>query len=501
MAVTKIHPIKTTLKKAIDYICNGDKTDDEIYVTTHLCSRENAHKEFELTKKQFNSRTKILAHHLIQSFVPEEVSFEEAHQVGIELCEKILDDKYEYVLATHIDKDHIHNHIIFNSTNSVTLNKFRWQKNTARSLFNISNKYADLAGAKILKERLWTNRKSYHAYRKKNSFRYEIKSRLDFLLKHSTSLEDFKLKAQALDLTLDTTGKEVKYRLADRDQTRNVRDRTLSKKGNYSLEKISERVVTNEVTFSVDEIKSEYKKMVAERDDDFEMKITVEEWQVMEETKSGIYLEMEFGIRNKGTILIPAHQVEKVEDGSYEIFIRKNDFYYFVNPEHADKNRYMKGETVASQLSYDNGEMIIRKNSKISTLDQLVREYNYLSAHGVTEGQQFDDLLSRFEEELEEVDKMLDKLDRRLGDLNKIQSAFLGLESRDSQEVKLAESILKDFKVDPSTRKAEIDKLVKEATFERQALNERVEAITKDYKLHQDIGKNVEQRKERENLL
>lgn len=61
MAVTKIHPIKTTLKKAIDYICNGDKTDDEIYVTTHLFSRENAHKEFELTKRQFNSRTKTLA--------------------------------------------------------------------------------------------------------------------------------------------------------------------------------------------------------------------------------------------------------------------------------------------------------------------------------------------------------------------------------------------------------------------------------------------------------
>ncbi|MDU4203180.1 MAG: hypothetical protein E7I13_05540 [Negativicoccus succinicivorans] len=70
MVVTKIHPIKTTLKKAIDYICKGDKTDDEIYVTTRLCSRENTHKEFELTKKQFNSRTKTLAHYLTQSFVP-----------------------------------------------------------------------------------------------------------------------------------------------------------------------------------------------------------------------------------------------------------------------------------------------------------------------------------------------------------------------------------------------------------------------------------------------
>lgn len=96
-------------------MCNGDKTDNEIYVTTHLCSRENAYKEFELTKKQFNSRTKTLAHHLIQSFVPEDVSFEEAHQMVIELCEKILGGKYKYVLATHIDKDHIHNHIIFNS--------------------------------------------------------------------------------------------------------------------------------------------------------------------------------------------------------------------------------------------------------------------------------------------------------------------------------------------------------------------------------------------------
>ena len=90
MAVTKIHPIKTTLKKAIDYICNGDKTDDEIYVTTHLFSRENAHKEFELTKKQFHSRTKTLAHHLIQSFVPEEVSFEEAISTAIELVKHLL---------------------------------------------------------------------------------------------------------------------------------------------------------------------------------------------------------------------------------------------------------------------------------------------------------------------------------------------------------------------------------------------------------------------------
>nr|WP_198926638.1 relaxase/mobilization nuclease domain-containing protein [Campylobacter pinnipediorum] len=112
MAVTKIHPIKSTLKKAIDYICNGDKTDEEIFVSTHLCLRENVHKEFELTKREFNSRTKTLAQHLIQSFALNEMSAEEAHQVVIELCDTILAGKYEYVLATHIDNDYIHKHYI-----------------------------------------------------------------------------------------------------------------------------------------------------------------------------------------------------------------------------------------------------------------------------------------------------------------------------------------------------------------------------------------------------
>ena len=316
----------------------------QLVSTYGITDASTATEEFLLTKKNAAQRAgtkelsdiqnpnRVLAHHIIQSFSPEDdLTPQEIHEIGRKTILELTGGQHEFVIATHMDKGHIHNHIIFNSTNSVTLKKFRWQKNTARSLFNISNKYSDLAGAKILKERLWTNRKTYHAYRQKNSFRYEIKSRIDFLLKHSTSLEDFKIKARALNLIVDTSGKEIKYRLTDQDQTRNVRDRTLSKKGNYSLEKISERVVANEVTFSVDEIKSEYEKMVAEREDDFEMRITVEEWQVMEETKNGIYLEMEFGIRNKGTILIPAHQIEKAEDGSYEIFIRKNDFFQIRN--------------------------------------------------------------------------------------------------------------------------------------------------------------------------
>ena len=80
------------------------------------------------------------------------------------------------------------------------------------------------------------------------------------------------------------------------------------------------------------------------------MRITVEEWQVMEETKNGIYLEMEFGIRNKGTILIPAHQIENQKMDLMKFLSEKMISIILFNPEHADKNRYMKGETVASPV-------------------------------------------------------------------------------------------------------------------------------------------------------
>ena len=113
MAVTKIHPIKTTLNKAIDYICNPDKTDDKVLISSYGCSYETADIEFGFTLSKARDKGDNLGHHLIQSFAPGEVSYEEAHRIGKELADKVLGGKYEYVLTTHIDKGHIHNHIIF----------------------------------------------------------------------------------------------------------------------------------------------------------------------------------------------------------------------------------------------------------------------------------------------------------------------------------------------------------------------------------------------------
>ncbi|HEM6020956.1 TPA: relaxase/mobilization nuclease domain-containing protein [Streptococcus suis] len=455
--------------------------------------------EFDLTRMNAETRfgkrgngVDVLAHHIIQSFSPEDdLTPQEIHEIGRKTVLELTGGQHEFVIATHIDKNHIHNHIIFNNTNSVTMKKFRWQKGTRRSLQNISDKHASIAGAKIIDEKMKNSRREYIAYHKKNVFRYEIKDRLDFLLKHSTSLDDFKLKAKELDLMLDTSGKEVRYKLLDKDQQRAVRDRTLSKRGNYSLEGIAHSLEGNQPTYSIDKINTAYQEYKKSQEADFEMRIQVHNWQVMEETSKGIYLELEHGLANKGTVLIPSRYVDKLENGDYEIFIRKNDWFYFTNANDATKNKAMRGEIIAKQLSYDNGEIVVNKNPYISRIDQLVREFNFLSAHGVTDGTQFENLSNSFREQVQATQSELDKLDTRLADLNKLQGALLALEGGQLHYHELAHQILKDLKLDPTTKKSEIDKLIKEVTIERTGLRERFDSIVSNSQQLEKIQDNI----------
>ena len=124
----KIHAIKATVDKAIDYICNPEKTDEKMFVSSYACSPETAAYDFKYTLDHCRENSPNKAYHLIQAFAPGEVGFEEAHHIGKELADKLLEGKYSYVVTTHIDKEHVHNHIIFvplttsNTTNITTAN-------------------------------------------------------------------------------------------------------------------------------------------------------------------------------------------------------------------------------------------------------------------------------------------------------------------------------------------------------------------------------------------
>ncbi|HES2711723.1 TPA: relaxase/mobilization nuclease domain-containing protein [Streptococcus pyogenes] len=529
MVVTKVFQIKQTknLKRAIDYITRDDATlikieqhdEDDAFDYTltadgevhkklisghHLIDpgdRDAIYDDFILLKQSVDdfydndtlsdlkNDNRVLAHHIVQSFSPDDkLTPEEVNDIGRKTALEFTGGNYQFVVATHMDKGFLHNHIIFNTTNEVTLKKFRWQKNTARNLFQISNKHAELYGAKILEPKLRTSYTDYSAWRRQYNFRFEIKERLDFLIKHSLDRQDFLQKAKALNLQIDTSGKYVTYRLADQPQQRPVRDRTLSKKGKYGLEKVEERLSFNEVVYNLDNIKEKYEEEQAKKAEDFEMKVRIEPWQISEIARQSIYLPVAFGLEQKGTVSIPARMLDQNEDGSFTAYFKKKDYFYFINPDKSTDNRFIQGSTLVKQLSLNSGEVILTKNWEMTELERLVEEFNFLSANKVTNSKQFQEMQERFLEQLEKTDQTLAQLDSKVAYLNKVLGALSDYQDGlVPSEVTMA--ILEKAKVAKNTDRNLIRKEIKELQIEREALQEARDRIVKDY----DFANEMEQ--------
>ncbi|MED5831640.1 relaxase/mobilization nuclease domain-containing protein [Streptococcus anginosus] len=478
------HNGEMQLKLVSGYGIEDVSVADEEMVMTKIAA---AFKKGDDDLKELNSGKQVLAHHLIQSFSPEDnLTPEQVHEIGRQTMMEFTGGDYEFVIATHVDKHHLHNHIILSTTNTSTLKKMRWQKNTLKNLRAISDKHGARYGAKIIEPTMKNSYTKYSAWRRQNNYRFEIKQRLDFLLKQSTSLEDFKEKAQALDLQIDFSGKFVKYQLTDQPQKRRVRDDTLSKKGRYSLKQIKEQVEKNQLVYDVSEIKERYQETKSEIYNDFELKLSVASWQVEQESKQGIYLQMDYGALNSGTILVPAHKVDKTEDGNYIIYIKEKDYFYFLNPDQSQKNRYMMGTTVARQLAKQNGELLVTKNPSISSMRELIKEYNFLVEHGVTSGTQFQALENRFNEKIKETDEELKQLDNRLARLHKIEGALMTLEVAPENSF-TAIQVLQELNIPTETELTDIQQRIQQYQIEKEALQEFFEDTLKQYTNYQEI--------------
>lgn len=534
MVVTKVIQIKTSrnLKRAIDYITRDNATlkldtehleGDENYSfeivngqvmkrlvsghdVTDISEPQTIYDDFVLLKQSVDALynndelsdlkndKRVLAHHIIQSFSPEDgLTAEEVNEIGRKTALELTGGDYQFVVATHMDKGHLHNHIIFNTTNEVTLKKFRWQKGTKKSLEHISDKYAELYGAKVLGPKLRNSHTDYSAWRRKNNYRFEIKERLNFLLKHSLDMTDFLQKAKVLNLQVDTSGRYIKYKLLDQPQERFVRDRTLSKKGKFSLEKIKEQLATNEVVYDVTVLKEKYDEEQESKQDDFEMQLTIEPWQIQQLTSQSIHVPVTFGLDRKGTVSIPARMLDQNEDGTFTAYIKKNDFFYFLNADHSEQNRFIKGVTLIKQLSAQNGDLILTRNKNITNLDRLVDEFNFLAANNVTNSKQFENLQQQFLEQLDQTDKTLESLDHKMAYLNKLLGALLDYQNNIvPSEVSL--ELLEKGKIDKNTKLEELQKEIKELQIERDTLKKHRDKIVKDYDFAKEIKQTHEKR-------
>ena len=198
MAVTKTHPIKSTLKAAIDYICNPVKTDGSLLISAYGCSAETADIEFAWTRQHAIDKGENLGRHLIQAFTPGEVTPEEAHQIGLELAKEILGGKYEFILTTHIDRGHIHNHVIWNAVSFTDHRHYHSNKRSYYEIRRVSDRLCKEHGLSVIVPGQEKG-KSYiehQAVRNGTSYEAKLKSAIDRLLPACTDLDDLLRRLQ-----------------------------------------------------------------------------------------------------------------------------------------------------------------------------------------------------------------------------------------------------------------------------------------------------------------
>lgn len=501
------------LENLFPYLINEEKTLNKQLVSGFgIRSVENASDEFTATKlnaayakgtnieidfetgevkpiklQQLESKNRILAHHIIQSFSPEDqLTPEEIHEIGRKTILELTGGEHEFVISTHVDREHIHNHVIFNSTNMITGNSFRWLKGTKAVLEKISDKHAAKAGAIIIEKSPRNSHKKYTMWQTENIYKIKIKSRLDFLLDHSSDIEDFTKKAEALFLKVGFSKKWATYRLLDQPQMKNTRGRNLMKGDpeRYNLDRIIERLQHNDVKFSVEDVVDRYEEKEQAAKNDFDYQVKIESWQVDHVTSKGIYLNVDFGVNNHGQLFIAGFKIDQLEDGDFNLYVRQDDIFYFMNEENADRNRYMNGQTLVKQLALYNGTVPLRKEPVMSELDEIISAINFLADHDVSSGRQLQQLEIKLEQSLAAAHKKLNELDQKIIDLNQAAKDQLTNYPSESSE-NVSESSYDDLQQELAAVK-----------LSRSILNEKFVQIVSEIEEYREIRYAAERKKD-----
>ena len=257
MAVTKIHGIKTTVDKAIAYICDPAKTDENIYISSFACAPETAALDFKYTLDHTMERvsnqdsfSENKAFHLIQAFEPGEVSYEQAHHIGKELADKLLEGKYSYILTTHIDKSHIHNHIIFCAADNINYNHYHDCQKSYWQIRTLSDQICQEHGLSVI----IPSGKRGKKYNKWNpslntqNIKSQLRKDINRFVKLASSYEEFLALMQAVGYEIknasfdNPSGKYISFRPSGKE--RFIRGSIKSLGNNYTKEVIKERIET-----------------------------------------------------------------------------------------------------------------------------------------------------------------------------------------------------------------------------------------------------------------
>ncbi len=446
MAYTKIHAVTATVNKAVDYICNPSKTDEGILISSYGCSPETAAYDFKFALSKTRQSNPNKAYHLIQSFLPGEVSYKEAHQIGVELADKLLEGKYSYVVTTHIDKGHVHNHIIFCAADNINHAKYHDCK---KSYYNIRSLSDDLCREHKLSiitpgEKRGKTYREWQAGKSGSAWKEQLKSDIGEAIKNAATYEDCieLIRAKGYEIKGadfgEKTHKFISFRPLDRE--RFVRGSAKSLGTEYTKERIRERIEEKALAKEKKRIPfparkkpvvKDYsrKNLIDTTEDKFAESPGLKHWADIQNLKiaaasysqTGSIAELEKQIAAKSTLAKTAreslveteHQLKDLGQVlKYAEQYKTNHIYHVRYQKSKDKDAYLRRHETELIL-HDGAENMLKRfgiNPKNIDVEKLRSDYNAL----YSKKQALQKTYKSAEKETADLNRKLDNLNQYL---------------------------------------------------------------------------------------
>ncbi len=598
MVITKHFAIhgKSYRRKIIKYILNPDKTKNLALVSDYGMRNfldfpsydemvQMYHENFISNDTLYNFRharleekqRKIHAHHIIQSFSPDDhLTPEQINRIGYETAKELTGGRFRFIVATHVDKDHIHNHIILNSIDKNSDKKFLWDYKAERNLRMVSDRLSKIVGAKIIE-----NRYSHHQYEvyRKTNYKYEIKQRVYFLIENSKNFEDFKKKAKDLHLKIDFRHKHVTFFMTDSNMKQVVRDNKLNRKQPYNETYFKKKFVQREiinilefllpkmknmneliqqaeffglkiilkakhVLFEFDGIKFSEQELVKSnqysvsyfqdyfnnKNDTFgldnknlvelyneeklikEKKLPIEDmvWksyqdfkrnrdavhefevelnlnQIEEVVDDGIYIKVQFGIRQEGLIFVPNIQIN-MEEEKVKVFLRETSSYYVYHKDLAEKNRFMKGKTLIRQFNLQYEQQYMYRRISLSKIKEKIEQLDFLMS-AENSPNDFEDITNDFIAQISYLENMIEQVQNKIDDLTNLEEVLLNNTTNSSSNL---ENSIQD--------KSSVDKIEKDLYIYKGKIEKLKEQHREAINLFEMFNKTIKKYKKKQNM-
>ena len=264
MAITKIKGVKNNLSRVIDYILNDEKTNKEIYddlhneleyieedyktekklyVTGINCEAQSAYEEMMMIKKHYKKEKGNIAFHSIQSFAADEVTPDEAHEIGLQLAKEMWGDRFQVVVATHLNTKHIHNHFVINSVSFVDGKKYYDNRKNYAELRRLNDSLCKEHNISSIEEKKTKSGLYYPNYLKNisyNNYYNQAKQDLDYAIAISNNYDEF-LKIMN-NLNYETILRSGKLSIRNNNYKRNIRiERYFGE--DYSISNIKKQIL------------------------------------------------------------------------------------------------------------------------------------------------------------------------------------------------------------------------------------------------------------------